>query len=98
MPRGRSEERLDQPGRLHHLVARIRGRLALDPRVGELHVTVALTEEMVTLGGRVATEARRRAAAQVAAEVIALAAPGLRVRNLIELEEVAAPPPEPERL
>ena len=93
MGRTKTEERLDQPpSERHHLVARIRRALAEDPRVGELGVTVSLTEEAVILSGRVATEERRRAAAAVAAEL----APGLAVKNQIDLEDVRDAPSDPE--
>ncbi|MCL9798373.1 BON domain-containing protein, partial [Frankia sp. AgKG'84/4] len=61
-------------GDLHEL-------LAEDPRVAELGLEVAVREGYILVAGEVATDARRRAAAQVITE----AAPGRPVRNDITI-------------
>jgi Uncharacterised nucleotidyltransferase/BON domain len=65
----------------HHLAARMRQALATDPRVHELHVSVAVTEHDVVLRGQVATETRRRAIQTVVREL----AGDRQVRNDLEV-------------
>lgn len=65
----------------HHLAARLRRALATDPRVNELHVSVAVTERDVVVRGQVPTEGRRRAIETVVAEL----AGSRGVRNEVEV-------------
>jgi len=65
----------------HHLAARVRRALATDPRVGEVHLSVAVCEGDVVVGGQVATEARRQAIEIVLRELVG---PG-HVRNEVEV-------------
>ncbi len=60
---------MDQAGE-EYLVQRLRERLAEDPRVGELGISVTVKGAKVFLGGEVVTEERRRAVAEVALEVL----------------------------
>ncbi|HEX6238771.1 MAG TPA: BON domain-containing protein [Acidimicrobiales bacterium] len=64
-----------QPG--DYLVRHIQDALASDPRALELGVEVTLAGDRLVLSGTVATEAQRRAIADVVAEV----APGHEIVN-----------------
>jgi Uncharacterised nucleotidyltransferase/BON domain len=65
----------------HHVAARLRQALATDPRVNELHVSVAVTDRDVVVRGQVPTESRRLAIQTVLGE---LAGPR-HVRNEVEV-------------
>jgi osmotically-inducible protein OsmY len=74
-----------------YTAAHVHEALATDGRVGELGITVDVSDGMVTLQGIVPTEERRDAIEQVVVEML----PGYEVRNRINVEEVR-PAGEPE--
>jgi hypothetical protein len=65
----------------HHLAARVRQVLATDPRVTELHVSVAVNDRDVVVRGQVATPGRRQAIETVLGELVGSA----HVRNEVEV-------------
>jgi osmotically-inducible protein OsmY len=81
----------DEPDQ--YLQAHVCEALAADDRTDELGVEVTVVGRTVILAGTVLTEARRLAAARVAAEAV----PGHVVRNELTVADLSEPP-EPERL
>ncbi len=79
-----------------YVLAHVREGLACDGRVTELGIEVEVVDSRrtVVLMGRVATEALREAAAEVAAE----RAPGWEIRNDLEVLDLQGPPTTPEKL
>lgn len=71
----------------HYLAARIKRKVAEDPRIAELGIHVDVRGDDVFLRGQVGTEERRRLAAEVAREY----EPGLRIHNEIDIVEVRDP-------
>jgi len=67
----------------HHLAAHVRQALATDPRVTELHVSVAVDADNVVVRGQVATPERRHAIETVLSELVGLG----HVRNEVEVLE-----------
>jgi hypothetical protein len=65
----------------HHVAARVRQALATDPRVHELHVSVAVDDQDVVVRGQVATAGRRRAIETVVRELVG----DTHVRNEVEV-------------
>jgi osmotically-inducible protein OsmY len=65
----------------HRLAARVRQALATDPRVHELHVSVAVGEGEVVVRGQVATAERREAIDRVLHELLG----ARQVRNEVEV-------------
>jgi osmotically-inducible protein OsmY len=63
------------------LAARLHEALAMDARVGELHLSVIVDGQAVAVTGKVATEARRTAVEEVVREV----APGRSLDNQVEV-------------
>jgi osmotically-inducible protein OsmY len=61
----------------HYLVARLKERLAQDPRTNDLNITVTIAENKVFLIGKVTTDDRREAIARVAQEML----PGHEIHN-----------------
>lgn len=78
----RPQESVAETESQHLLVARIREVLATDPRVGELHLHVGVSNRRVTVAGRVATPARKEAIEEVLREV---AQPPATVRSEVEV-------------
>ncbi|WP_217913489.1 BON domain-containing protein [Miltoncostaea marina] len=70
-----------------YLEERVRRRLAEDGRVNALGIEVVVEGRTVRLGGAVATEDRRRAAAEVAEEEL----PGLTIDNRLTVTELSGP-------
>ncbi len=68
-----------------YLIERLRERFASDPRLGELGLEVRLVGAIAHICGQVGSEDRRQAVAAVATEV----APGLEVRNEVEVTDVS---------
>ncbi len=67
-----------------YLVGKLQQALAADPRVNMLDVKVMVFSDKVHLNGQVATEERRKAVAEVVAELL----PGIKVRNELTVLEV----------
>lgn len=65
----------------HHVVARVRQALATDPRVHELHVSVAVADSEVVVRGQVPTPARKEAIDAVLHDVVG----DTPVRNEVEV-------------
>jgi osmotically-inducible protein OsmY len=71
-----------------YLVGKLQHALAIDQRVNMLDVKVTVRGGKIHLTGEVATEERRRAVAEVVAELL----PGAEVRNELTVLEVNYPP------
>jgi osmotically-inducible protein OsmY len=76
-----------------YLLAHLQEAFATDPRVNQLDVKVTVTGDKVFLTGRVATEQRREAVAEVAAELL----PDYEVHNQTRVYDLS-PAPEAEPL
>jgi osmotically-inducible protein OsmY len=76
-----------------YLVGKLQHALAIDRRVNMLDVKVTVRGGKIHLTGEVATEERRRAVAEVVAELL----PGAEVRNELTVLEVNYPP-QPETI
>jgi osmotically-inducible protein OsmY len=70
-----------------YLVGKLQQALANDHRVNMLDVKVIVCSGKIHLSGQVANEERRRAVAEVVAEIF----PGLEVRNELTVLEVNHP-------
>lgn len=77
-----------------YVLAHVRDALATDPRVSELGVELMIAQGTLVLTGRVASDALRTAAAEVAQEQ----APGFEIRNELDVVDSAARPADPEQL
>jgi osmotically-inducible protein OsmY len=71
-----------------YLVGKLQHALAVDQRVNMLDVKVVVRGSKIYLTGDVATEERRRAVAEVVAELL----PGVEVRNELNVMEINQPP------
>lgn len=85
---GSEEAAMAASGDDHYLVERLRERFAEDPRLGELGIEVHIVAGIVHIHGEVATEQRRAAIGEIAAEV----APDRAVRNEVQVTEIGAGP------
>ena len=70
-----------------YLVGKLQHALATDERVNMLDVKVMVFSDRIHLTGQVTTEERRRAIAEVVAEIL----PGVEVRNELTVLEVNHP-------
>lgn len=83
------ETQRSHPESIPYVVARIRQRLAEDGRTNLLDIQVKLAAGKLFLLGRVESEERRRAAAEVALEA---APPGTRLVNELWVGQYLPPP------
>jgi osmotically-inducible protein OsmY len=74
-----------------YVAGRIEQALATDPRTHELGIRADVHDGVVTVWGEVAGEERRRLIAEVVAEVVGEAAPGLEIRNGVSVPELEPP-------
>ncbi len=77
-----------------YVLAHVRDALATDPRVSELGVELTIAQGTLVLTGRVASEALRAAAGQVASEQ----APDFEIRNDLDVVDPGSRPADPEPL
>lgn len=77
-----------------YVIAHVRDALANDERVSELGIETTVAARTLVLTGRVGSQAQRDACTEVARAT----APGLEVRNDLDVVESDAPPAAPEHL
>ena len=77
-----------------YLVEHVLDALAKDPRVNELELDVALTEEKIVVSGTVANESRRQGVTEVVREMV----PGREVVNQTSVLSVSPQRTPAERL